>query len=81
MTVRDNINAIKAQITLGRTFNAYCLSEKAKDVLNATLDDEKNLDADVLQCKNCGLLMSSLHSSDGCPNCNGLDLKSDIGSL
>ena len=81
MTVRDSINKIKAQILFGRSPEGYCLTKKAIEILEVTLQDEKNLDVEILRCKNCGLIMSVLYSSEGCPNCNGVDLQSDISNI
>jgi hypothetical protein len=54
------------------------LTEYALECISATLQDQKNYNQDVVQCKGCGFVISSLLTTDGCPNCGVDDLSLEI---
>ena len=74
----DVINTFKAQMDLGRTPSGRTITEYGKNALEATLSDEKNMVMDAIKCKNCCIIVSGLLCPEGCPNCGGHDLESDI---
>ena len=78
MKIKDGIEILKAEKTLGRTPKAWPLSEYAQEVIEATLLDQKNYESDLTQCLNCAFTFSSLLSSDGCPNCGVSDLTLNV---
>ena len=57
------------------------LNEVALQCIDATLQDAQKgqIDADVVQCKSCGFIFSSLLTNQGCGNCGVDDLTGNIG--
>ena len=52
--------------------------ENALAAVNASINDEANHDQYAVQCVNCGLIVSILHTLDGCPYCGLLKMNQDI---
>jgi len=69
MKIKDNIFAIKAEIISQRTPKGWPINEFALDNLIATLEDKKNYNQPVMNCINCGIIISGLLVPSGCPNC------------
>ncbi len=85
MNITEAKIIIERQILLNRTADkGWPLSDFAKDSLNACLQDinaQKNPEAQAMRCLNCGLIISQLLiESEGCPNCNGLDIDDKINA-
>jgi hypothetical protein len=58
---------------LGRPITEYAL-----DSIDAALEDKDNQNQDATVCKNCGMIGSSLLVPEGCNNCGGKDLSTNI---
>ena len=56
------------------------LNEVALQCIDATLQDAQKgqIDTEVVQCKGCGFIVSSLLTNQGCPNCGIDDLTENI---
>jgi rubrerythrin len=78
MKIEQAISHIKTQINLKRTSYGRPINDDSLNRLNSVLEDENNFGADAVQCLNCGLIISSLVVSDGCPNCGGIDMTFEI---
>lgn len=78
MQIKDVIETLRTQIGLGRTPKGRVITDFGKENIKAALDDVPNYGAEATKCKNCGLVISSLLVSDGCPNCGGLDFNANI---
>jgi len=75
MKIVDIISILKAERIFRRTPSGRPITEYALESLDASIDDEKNWQSDVIKCSNCCIIQSSLLFSDGCPNCG---LKQDL---
>jgi hypothetical protein len=78
MKISDVIGILQKQKMLERTPKGRPITEKAIEVLNATLSDEKNYHVEAVRCKNCGIISSSLLVPEGCVNCGSKDLTAEI---
>ena len=78
MIVSDIFNTLKAEKAFGRTPSGRSITEYAKNAIDATIEDEKNWQAEVMKCLNCNYVNSGLQFPEGCINCGGHDLSSDI---
>ena len=81
MQISEALQVFHMEKALARTPWGRPMNEYAVQVIEAAISDEKNHNSDVAQCLGCGLAMSSLTTSDGCPNCGVLDLTLDVESL
>jgi len=81
MKIRDSINILNAQIWLMRTIIGRPISEYGLNTVLATLEDKNNQDAEVTQCKNCGLIASSLLYESGCKNCGCHDINQEVKNI
>ena len=78
MKISQVINTLKIEQITGRTPKGRSLTDRAKEGISSTLQDEKNWEMDAIKCLNCGIILSSLLASDGCINCGGIDMSVDI---
>jgi hypothetical protein len=69
---------LKAQKEFQRTPSGRLITEYAVQVIDASLEDTKNYGAEVVKCKNCCIILSSLLVPEGCANCGSKDLTSEI---
>ena len=74
MQISEVLDVLNIEKILGKTPWGRPLSEYAVEVIEATMQDEKNHHVDIIQCLGCGFIFSSLLTSEGCPNCGVLDL-------
>jgi len=78
MRISEVIATLKAERLLQRTPKGRSLTEFALDNLDAALSDIQNYDQNAIQCKNCGLITSSLLVPEGCNGCGSKDLTTEI---
>ena len=78
MKISDFIEILEREKVLNRTPKGRPISEFAKEAVEATLQDKKNYEMDVIQCLGCGLIVSSLLVSEGCPNCGVIDMTLNV---
>ena len=70
MKISEGLDILNKEIKLARTPYGRPLGEFAIESLNAVISDTKNHDNNLAKCLGCGLIISSLLISEGCPNCN-----------
>jgi rubrerythrin len=75
MQISEAISTIRAELIFKKTPTGRPINEFALENLRATIQDEKNWQSNVIICKNCCIIMSSLLMPEGCPNCG---LKQDL---
>jgi hypothetical protein len=75
MKIRDSLDVLKMQLAFRRTICGRSITEYALEVIESTIQDEKNYDSLISKCINCKFIASSLLFSEGCPNCG---LKHDL---
>ena len=78
MQIQEALETLKIELSLGRTPKGRDITEFGKESLKSVIGDTANHSAEATRCKNCGLIISSLLVSDGCPNCGGLDFDANI---
>ena len=78
MNVKDAIPHIQTQINFRRTPKGRPINDEAISYLQSIIEDQENYSQSAVQCLNCGLILSSVTTSGGCPNCGGMDLTFDI---
>jgi predicted Zn-ribbon and HTH transcriptional regulator len=78
MKILDVLKILTAEGIFEKSPTGRPLTELAIETIKATLNDKKNYDQEVIQCKNCGLVISSLLVPSGCVSCNSKDLTKDI---
>jgi hypothetical protein len=78
MNIEEIIPTLKAQRVLRKTPCGRPITEKAVATIDAALSDEKNHDAPATRCLNCCIILSSLLVPEGCVNCGGKDLTTNI---
>jgi len=79
MKIIEAIPIIKIELVLGRTPCGRPINEYALEALKATIEDKKNYNQNVINCRNCCIILSSLLVPQGCPNCGGHDLNINKG--
>jgi len=78
MKISEAIPIMKAQLFFRRTPCGRSVTDYAAETLDAAISDQKNADMDATRCKNCCIIVSSLLVPEGCPNCGGKDLTTEI---
>ena len=78
MQIQEVLDTLKTELSLGRTPKGHDITEFGKENLKSAIEDVDNHGIDATRCKNCGLVISSLLISDGCPNCGGLDFDANV---
>ena len=78
MRISEVIATLRAERLLMRTPRGRSLTDYAINNLDAALSDTKNHEQNAIQCKNCGLITSSLLVPEGCNGCGSKDLTTDI---
>jgi len=78
MRISEILDILKTQVSFQRTLKGRPITEKAVEVINASLEDEKNWGNDAVRCKNCGIILSGLLVPEGCVNCGCKDLSDKI---
>lgn len=69
MKISDNIETIQKESVIGRTPKGWPINDYALQCLTSTLEDKKNYDQPIYNCKNCGIIVSGLLVPSGCINC------------
>ena len=78
MNISEVIDIIKAEIVFKRTPSGRSINEYGIESLNAALADQSNYDIEAVKCTNCCIIQSSLLIPEGCPNCGGKDMTTQI---
>jgi rubrerythrin len=78
MNISQTLQTLKAQLTFERTSKGRSITEQGLHAVQATLEDEKNHHINASKCLNCGIIVSSLLTPKGCPNCGAIDITTDI---
>lgn len=78
MNISEIVPTLKAEQALKKTPCGRPITEYAISAIDAALSDEKNYEAPAIKCLNCCIIMSSLLVPEGCVNCGGKDLTTDI---
>ena len=78
MNIFNLQKTLLAESVFTKTPKGWPASEFAVQSVEAALSDEKNMDSDGVQCKNCGLIISILLVGEGCPNCGSVDMTPDV---
>ena len=78
MKVSDTILTLKAQRNFERTSSGRSVTSKGLSVIDAILSDEKNWETSAIKCLNCSIILSTILTGGGCPNCGAEDLTTDI---
>ena len=78
MKISDLTDILKTELKFKRTPSGRSITEYACNGIEATLEDEKNLEMDAIRCINCGIILSGLLVPEGCINCGSKDLTADI---
>ena len=81
MNISSLQKTLQAEAVFEKSPTGWPLSEHAVQSVQAALSDTKNMDADGVQCKNCGLIISILLVGEGCPNCGSIDMDVDVNQL
>ena len=74
MKISEGISLLNTELLLLRTPCGRPINEYAQECIEATISDTKNHSQSLISCRNCCIILSSLLTSDGCPNCHGHDL-------
>ena len=69
MKISEGINILTREVTLARTPSGRPLDEFAVESLQSIIGDQANHGNDLVKCLGCGMVISSLLTSEGCPNC------------
>lgn len=78
MKVSEVTLDLVAQKNFRRTPKGRSISDKATEYISAALEDTKNYGVEATKCLNCGIILSSILVSKGCPNCGNTDLTTII---
>jgi hypothetical protein len=78
MTNEEALPIFKSQLVLNRTASGRPMTSSAESFIISSIDDTGNYAQNAIKCLGCGLVFSSLLSSDCCPNCNVPDLTLNI---
>jgi len=78
MNILDSIPTMRAEVAFRKTPTGRAITDDAIAFLEAALSDEKNYESEAIKCLNCNLIQSSLLVPEGCVNCGGKDLTTDI---
>jgi len=70
MKISEGLDILNKEIKLARTPYGRPLGEFAIESINTVISDTKNHGSNLVKCLGCGLITSSLLTSEGCPNCN-----------
>jgi len=69
MNISDSLKIMLAEQVFKRTPNGRPITDFAIETIKASMEDKKNYDQNIMECANCGLIVSSLLVESGCPNC------------
>jgi len=78
MNISEIIPTLKAEKAFRKTPSGRPITEQGIATIEAILVDEKNYEAPAVKCLNCNIIVSSLLVPEGCINCGGHDLTTDI---
>jgi len=80
MNIQEALKTLIAERNFERTPRGRSVSEKAIESLSAAIKDEKNYNVDATKCLNCGIIESSILTTNtkGCVNCGGINLTTNI---
>lgn len=74
MKISEGIKLLNTELLLMRTPCGRPINEYAQKCIETTIADTKNHEQNLMKCKNCCIIYSSLLFSNGCENCGGHDL-------
>jgi len=78
MNINEAITTLKAEVAFRKTPCGRPITEDAIAFLEAAISDDKNYESPAIKCLNCCIIQSGLLVPDGCANCGGKDLTTDI---
>ena len=80
MNIQEALKTLIAERNFERTPKGRSVSENALDSLSAAIKDVKNHHVDAIICLNCGIILSSILTTNtkGCVNCGGINLTTNI---
>jgi len=78
MNINEVLPTLRAEMAFRKTPSGRSLTDYAVENIEAAISDEKNYNAPATKCRNCNIIMSSLLVPEGCVNCGGKDLTTDI---
>lgn len=78
MKISEAIQILNRERSLKRTPKGRSMSEYATECIEASLQDSKNYESNIVECLGCGFIFSSLLSDSGCPNCGVIDLTENV---
>jgi len=78
MKIQEGLDILKKEVALSRTPFGRPIGEYAIESIQAVIGDTKNQDNDLVKCLGCGLVMSILLTSEGCPNCGVEEMSTEI---
>lgn len=78
MKILEVLHTLIAEKVFKRTPLGRPLTEYAVENIGAALEDKNNQSQEAIMCLNCGFVISSLLVPEGCPNCGGKDLTTEI---
>lgn len=78
MKISEGLDVLKKEVILARTPFGRPLDNYAVESIQAVIGDEKNHGNELVKCLGCGLVISILLTSEGCPNCNVEEMTTEI---
>ena len=78
MKISEGLDILKKEEVLSRTPFGRPLGDYAVKSIQAVIGDTKNHDNELVKCLGCGLVISILLTSEGCPNCGVEELTTEI---
>jgi hypothetical protein len=78
MNITQILPTLQAEKVFRKTPSGRPITDYAIEVIEAVLSDEKNYEAPAIRCLNCCIILSSLLVPEGCVNCGGKDLTTNI---
>jgi hypothetical protein len=78
MKILEGLDILKKEAALARTPSGRPLENFAVESIQAVIGDTKNHNNDLVKCLGCGLIISILLTSEGCPNCNVEEFSTEI---
>jgi hypothetical protein len=78
MKIQEGLDILKKEVALARTPYGRPLEDYAVESIKSVIGDVKNHNNDLVKCLGCGLIISSLLTSNRCVNCGVEEMTLDI---
>jgi len=78
MKIQDGLTTLCRQLVIQGTPKGRPITAYAIESLQSVMQDTKNHQNELAACLGCGFVNSILLFEDGCPNCNVIDIKTDL---